>query len=174
MKTLILLLVFAAPAMAQLPDARTTAGCGPGDFKFEVKTVKSAHTIVRPESGKALVYVIEAVEQNVPCFRCQSKVRIGVDGEWSAAVKHDSYAFFSVEPGEHHLCADWKYPLKSAIRLSAITVKAEADMTYYFVIDLSYYGPDDERPFIKLKSIDSAQGQAMLSTRKLTTLQAKR
>ena len=175
MKTVILFLILAAPAMAQSTDARTAAGCGPGSFKFNVKTVKSDHAIIRPEPGKALVYVIETVRQNTACLGlCKSTVRIGADGEWTAAVKHDSYAFFSVDAGEHHLCGDWKSRLKSDIRLSAITVKAEPDMIYYVVIELSYNGPDQQRGFIKLKRIDSAQGQALVSTRKLTTLEPKK
>jgi len=174
MKILILLLMLATPAFAQLPDARTAAGCG-GDFKFQLKTVKSNHTISRPEPGKAMIYVIETVQQNLFCIgKCQSTVRIGVDARWVAGVKHDSYAFFSIDPGEHHVCADWKSHIKSAVKLSALTVQAEPGMTYYFVIDLSYHGPDDERGYIKLNSIDSAQGQALVSTRKLTTLSARK
>ena len=174
-KTVILFLVLVAPAMAQSNDARTEAGCGPGNFKFNVKTVKSDHAIVRPEPGKALVYVVETVQQNIACLgTCKSTVRIGADGEWAAAVKHDSYAFFSVHAGEHHLCGDWKSRIKSDIRLSAITVKAEPDMIYYVMIELSYFGPDQQRGFIKMKAIDSAQGQALVSTRKLTTLQPKK
>jgi hypothetical protein len=173
-KALILFLILAAPVMAQSTDARTAAGCGPGSFKFDVKTVKSDHAIAQPEPGKAIVYVVEAVRQNVACLKCKSTVRIGVDGEWTAAVEHDSYAYFSVDPGEHHLCGDWQYPVKSDIRLAAITLKVERDTVYYVVIDLSYVGPDETRGFIKIKSVDPAQGQALVSTRKLTTLEPKK
>ena len=44
----------------------------------------------------------------------------------------------------------------------------------YVLLELAYYGPDQQRGFIKLKAIDSAQGQALVSTRKLTTLQPKK
>jgi len=137
--------------------------------------VKSDHTIARPEPGRAALYVIEQVQQNIVCLGgCPSTVRIGVDGAWAAAVKHDSYALFSIEPGEHHLCSDWTFRDKSAIRLSATTVKAQPGVIYYYLIELSYHGPDDERGFIKIKSIDSAQGQALVSTRRLTTLQPRK
>lgn len=174
MKTIMLFLVLAVPVMAQDPDARTSAGCGPSDFKFNIKTVKSDHGITRPEPGKSLFYVIEEVQQATTCLiKCLSTVRVGVDGTWVAAVKHDSYALFSVEPGDHHVCGNWKFPIGFAIRLSAIDVKAQPDNTYYFVIELSYSGPDNRRGFIKLKSIDAAEGQALISTRKFTTLEPK-
>jgi hypothetical protein len=167
--------MLATPVMAQSTDARTAAGCGPKNFDFNIKTVQSDHAIIRPEPGKAIVYVVETVKQNIACLgTCKSTVRIGVDGEWSAAVQHDSYAVFSVDAGGHHLCGDWKSRLKTDIRLSAITVKAEPDMIYYVLIDLSYFEPGQKRGFIKLKSIDSAEGQALVSTRKLTTLQPKK
>ena len=175
MKTAILFLMLATPVMAQSTDARTAAGCGPKNFDFNIKTVQSDHAIIRPEPGKAIVYVVETVKQNIACLgTCKSTVRIGVDGEWSAAVQHDSYAVFSVDAGGHHLCGDWKSRLKTDIRLSAITVKAEPDMIYYVLIDLSYFEPGQKRGFIKLKSIDSAEGQALVSTRNLTTLQPKK
>ncbi len=158
MKTLVLFLVVTVPLMAQSPDARTAAGCGPGEFKFNLKTGKSDHAISRPEPGRAALYVIQQVQQNIVCLGgCPSTVRIGVDRAWAAAVKHDSYALFSIEPGEHHLCSDWMFRDKSAIRLSATTVKAQPGVIYYYLIELSYHGPD-----------------TLVSTRRLTTLQPRK
>jgi hypothetical protein len=33
--------------------------------------------------------------------------RVGLDGAWVGANRGNSYFVFLVEPGKHHLCADW-------------------------------------------------------------------
>lgn len=58
-KFMLLLLVCAAPALAQDQSAelRAAAGCGPAATEFSVKVDKNQHAVSQPEPGKALVYV---------------------------------------------------------------------------------------------------------------------
>ena len=71
--------ILTATALAQSPSRRTAVapGCGITDIKFDVKTDKSQHPVVQPESGKAVVYFVEDDTQ------FQSKptpiTRIGLD-----------------------------------------------------------------------------------------------
>jgi len=59
---------------------------------------------VKPEETKAIVYVFqeEKNDPNVWNFG-HATIRIGVDGTWTGATYGDSYFFFSVDPGDHHL-----------------------------------------------------------------------
>jgi hypothetical protein len=61
-------------------------------------------------------------------------MRVGLDGAWIGANKGKSYFFFSVDPGDHEVCANWQSGTfkKTAKRIgSAITLKAEAGKVYY-------------------------------------------
>jgi hypothetical protein len=82
------------------------------------------------EAGKALVYVIE--DQRFKGIR-DATARVGVDGAWVGATRGDSYLFFTVEPGDHHLCADWVSSLVPGGRAVALYgFTAEAGRIYYF------------------------------------------
>jgi hypothetical protein len=72
------------------------------DVQFQIKMDESQQPNVQVEPGKARVYIIE--EQRFKAAK-EVTVRIGLDGAWVGATRGNSYLFFSVEPGEHHLCA---------------------------------------------------------------------
>ncbi len=40
--------------------------------------------------------------------RPRPTVKWGVDGNWVGATQRDTYFYLSVDPGEHHLCAEWE------------------------------------------------------------------
>ena len=177
MKSFIAIVMLAFPVMAQDPGAVAAAGCGPNEVKFDVKTIKS-HPIALPESGKALVYFIEEVQQQIMCIGgCPSTVKLGLDGTWVGANKGDSYFFLTVEPGDHHLCAGWQVQKNwTSRRLAATILTAEAGKTYVFLVKL-YYGFDDPQRregFVKLESVDNAEGQALIATRKFSVFRAKK
>jgi hypothetical protein len=140
MKSTLLVLLFAAfalqqnPACAQnrVPPAAPGDSCGPANLKFEVQHDNSQVPPSDPEPGKALVYFIEVFD-DTPGQLGIPTVRVGLDGSWIGANSGSSYLFFSVDPGEHHLCASPQSNLK---RLSgqrfATDFTAEAGKTYFF------------------------------------------
>ena len=152
-------------------------GCGPDDLRFDVKTIDSKDGVTRPDAAKASVYFVGEVAEYVACVGgCASTVRIGLDGTWIGAIKGDSYLFFAVEPGEHHLCSGWqvhhRWTRKS---IAAVTMRAEPGKIYYFLTKIHYGIVDPLRkgPFVELQSIDNAEGQALISSRKLSTFRPK-
>lgn len=133
MKTALVLVLFAACAFAQDQAAVTTAeaGCGPKDVRFDAKEDATQHPVPQPESGKALVFVVQEFGE-VQCKGC-ALTKVGVDGNWVGANQGNSYFSFAVDPGEHHLCANWQSRLEWRSRAFALTnFTAEVDKVYYF------------------------------------------
>jgi hypothetical protein len=58
MKLALVALLFAGTVFAQDQSPNVTAACGPKGVTFDVKDDSSQHTLGRPASGKALVYII--------------------------------------------------------------------------------------------------------------------
>src|ERR1700685_2225979 len=102
MKIALVALFLAASAFAQEPPSAATSACGPKDVSFGVKLSKSQRTLAQSESGKALVYFLQ--EKGSDAFAVTTK--IGIDGAWVGGNKNSSYFAVSVEPGEHHVCAN--------------------------------------------------------------------
>ncbi len=60
-------------------------------------------------------------------------VRFGSDGAWAGATKGRSYFTVSLDPGVHHLCANWQSALPPVEKhAGATSFTAEAGKTYYF------------------------------------------
>lgn len=108
-----------------------TPGCGDPDAKFDVKTDREQHP-VQPEPDKALVYLIQ--DDLAFALRPRPTTRMGIDGRWVGATPRNSYFYFSVDPGVHHLCASWQTtgdPMASR-DTAAAHFTAEAKGVYYF------------------------------------------
>jgi hypothetical protein len=164
-KTSLAVILLTAAAFAQngsTPDS-IAPGCGAANIKFSVTTDKSKHPVVQPEVGKALVYFIEDDTE----FESTPKptTRIGVDGTWVAANHGNSYSYFSVDPGEHHLCASWqgKTVLGAKKTSAAAHFKAETGKVYYFIVKNKWLR---EHGFtqVDLSPLDTDEGQ-LLATR---------
>jgi hypothetical protein len=164
---LLLLLVCAAPAMAQdrSADLRAAAGCGPAATEFSVKVDKNQHVATQPEPGKALVYVIAQENPEDSYNVGDITTRVGLDGTWVGANYGQSYLSFSVAPGEHHVCVDWQSTIASRQQLSgAVDVTAEAGKTYYLRTSILASGlAGGPREGLWLKQVDSAEGLLLLS-----------
>jgi len=131
MKSAFVVVLIAASGLAQssAPAALSQTACGPMDVQFQIKTNQSQGPDVQAEPGKALVYVVE--DQRFKAAR-EVTVRIGLDGAWIGATRGNSYLSFSVDPGEHHLCANLMPGLLSSNRLvSLFGLNAEAGKVYY-------------------------------------------
>ena len=159
---------------AQVDAARAQAGCGASSVEFDVKTDKSQHPAAQPEAGKAVVYVFEE-EERQPNFSYFGSVttRVGVDGKWVGANHGNSYFFFSVDAGEHHLCAQWQSSLGRLSRLgSALTFTAAPGGKYYFRTEVE---ERNEFPAaVRLKPVDEAEGQFLISGGALSTSHPKK
>lgn len=140
MKSTLALLFVVLPAFAvaqdnpMTPATAAAPGCGTFDVKFEVKTDRSQHPVVKPGPGKALVYFLQddAYFQSIP----RPTTRFGLDGNWVGATQSNAYFYVSVNPGEHHLCAGWQsfVGFSSGQGIAAAHFTAGAGNTYYFLV----------------------------------------
>jgi len=160
----------ASPVFAQDPSTAVSGsgGCGPNEGQYEVSTDKKNHPAAQPDSGKALVYVIEDIERG-------PTMRVGLDGAWVGANKGKSYFFFPVDPGDHQLCTKWQSGVfkKTAERIgSAVAVKAQAGKVYYFRIQV--YERSERDSTVKLEPVEAAEGQFLVSSSRYSTSHPKK
>lgn len=178
MKTLLFVLLFASSLFAQdqAAAARAAAGCGPTEVKFTVKTDKGQHPTAQPGAGKAMVYVFggEAIDLGgLVIGKDGVTTRWGVDGVWLGASYRNSYFFFPVDPGDHHLCTGRQAFSKPS---AALSFTAEAGKTYYFRTRSRHsgnhehnYGPEET----ELEPIDPAAAQLLIADSPSTVFQRK-
>ena len=154
MRIALVIMFLAASAFAQVQSAVAKAACGPNDMDFEIKLDKSKHTLTQPEPGKARVYFIQDIGR-VSCLGACVKTKIGVDGTWVGAIRHNSYFSISVEPGEHHMCAN------TGQEVALLHLNAEPGKTYYFRTRVS--GSNTQSLF-DFDPIDSDQAQHLIAS----------
>jgi hypothetical protein len=176
MKSVLAAMLFAASALAQNnpPLAPAQGACGPLGVNFDAKASASQPT-AQPEPGKALVYFAEDF-QKAPGELGNPTIRIGLDGAWMGATRANSYLFFSVNPGEHHLCTNWQSSLKRLSRLAAFArFTAEPGETYYFRARITYspYGRAANMN-LDLDRVDPDEGQFLVSSFRLSNWTPKK
>jgi len=175
MKAVLVFFLLASQAFAQnnLADTAVAPGCGADDAQFEVKTVKGRHSVTQPDAGKVLVYFVEddSMFGSIP----KPTTRAGLDGKWVGATHGNSYFSFSVDPGEHHLCASWQTAVVvgQGHKTAAAHFTAEAGGIYYFMVKNSWVR-DLGTAGITLEPLDSDQGQLLASKFSLSTFQPKK
>ena len=179
MKALFVVVVLAACALAQDQAALATAeaACGPREVKFDVKADKSQHPTPKAEPGKVLVYIIEDQRQVLtPCIgNCGYSTKLGVDGTWMGANQGSSYFFFSIEPGEHHLCVTWEMGReRPQDRVSLASFMAEPGHTYYFRVRATGMAPPTGFYSIDLEPVNSDEGQLLVAVSPLSTFHEKK
>jgi hypothetical protein len=153
MRIAIVIVLLATGAFAQDQPAVVPAACGPHDTDIDVKLDKSQHTLTQPEPGKARVYFIQDLGK-ISCIAC-AKTRIGLDGAWVGANKHNSYFSISVQPGEHHLCAS------PGAMTGFLQLTAEAGKTYYF--RTRYISTEGQLVF-DFEPVDSDQARYLIAS----------
>jgi len=176
------LLTTAAWAQDNSATPLEAAGCGPNNSKFAVKRDAHTHPTGTPEPGKALVYVFGDSELDNTAIHIGGLItRIGVDGTWAGAYEHKSYAYFTVDPGEHRLCTSQQSSLKSRTEnASAITFVAEQGKVYYFRTQPSPMAIADSSVSrapsgqVELAAVDPAQAQLMIPKWAYSTSQPKK
>lgn len=130
MKILLIVVLSSVSMLAQNAPSRIAPACGPQGVSFDVKLDNSQRTVVQPEHGKAQVYFVQ--DKDVGSLGIGGTVEslIGIDGQWVGMNKNNSYFSVSVEPGDHHLCADVQSHIGHPIEL--LHFRAEAENVYYF------------------------------------------
>ncbi len=119
-------------------DQPALSACGPATSHFDTQT--AAAPAITPEVNKSQVYVIEVFDR-VPNQLARPTLRIGMDGTWVGANKGNSYFAFTVDPGEHHLCANWQSVFKTYSKKAAFAgFTAEAGHSYYFRARITEHG----------------------------------
>ena len=151
-------LVITSSGLAQ-QRPENPAACGPADVHMKVQNSKSnSETPLSP--GKAHVYIVGVFRRPSFEFFVDPTILIGMDGSWLGATRNRSYLEFSIEPGDHHLCAEWNSTLQK--RLPALaTLKAEPGRSYYFRARIMYPGGLDFQP------LDPDEGRFLVSHSKL-------
>ncbi len=141
--------------------AHALSACGPKDAHIE-KPEGIRPAPAQPETGKALLFVIEddGVANNI--IGSGITLRIGVDGAWAGATSHRSpYLALALDPGEHHLCVNWQSRLNYLSRATSLAhLDAQADKLYYFRIRKLQA---DGQVFLDFDPIDSDQGKLMIA-----------
>jgi hypothetical protein len=172
--SLMFTLALAASAFAQAPDLQAAeAACGPAGVQFETQT-STDHTLPQMEPGKSLVYVVEIFDKNAGQLS-RPTLRVGIDGKWTGAVKGSSYLSFSVDPGEHHLCANWQSHWKHFSQKAAFTsFSADAGKSYYFRAHIVESGPNGSGNFtLDLDPVNGDEGKYLVGSNFLAVSHAK-
>lgn len=142
---------------------RDAPACGQPGVKFSVTTEKGPHPN-EPEAGKALIYFIQDDSDFSKLPR--PTTRMGIDGKWVGATHSNSYSYFSVDPGLHHICAGWQ-PTNLDHGTAALHFTAEAGGTYFF-------GVKDRVTGISFVPLDSDEGRFLVNRFTLSSSHPKK
>jgi hypothetical protein len=173
MRIAAVLILLSIAAFARDPAAVSAAeaACGPKGVNFDVKDDNPQHSGGQPEAGKALVYVIQDIG-GAKCIGGCSTTKIALDGAWMGANHNSSYFSFAVDPGEHHLCANWQSHIERLSRILALAhFTAEAGGIYYF--RTRAFGNGNEILF-DLAPVDSDQGKYFVADYPLSVSHPKK
>jgi hypothetical protein len=158
--TLFVVISVSTPVFASEPDqpavAAAEAACGQNDVEFRVTT--SSHPDPQLDAGKAIVYVVEV--QDLQAWRAQT-TRMGMDGAWLGANRGNTYLVFSVDPGEHHFCADWTSSGSGTRLVSLASLTAEPGKVYYLRARTD--GGRYTYPSIDLDLVNSDEGRLLVA-----------
>lgn len=167
--------------------AQTGPGCEPSNVRFDVSRTKQLPAAPAVQSAKALVYFLQDDLKYETGPR--PTTRFGIDGAWVGATHANSYFYVFVDPGEHHVCANWQSAhFGTAFGLlkretSAVHFTAEAGRTYYFraqdLTKMDHTGGENDvkvlkRAEIVLESIDPDEAQVLMNSFSFSSFQQKR
>jgi hypothetical protein len=148
------LLISASPLCAQRVEA--DSACGLANVIYDSK-LANQQARPEPKPDEALVYFEENnagyVSVNPPT------TRIGIDGRWAGAMQEVSWFYAYVDPGPHHLCANWQTSLPPAWTRTTQTTPftARAGGTYYFEVKYEDIAHQVKMELIALDPHDGAR-----------------
>jgi hypothetical protein len=172
MKFVLAALLLGVSVLAQAQQAGLRAACGAEKASFKVELDGTQHTPAAPEPGKAQVYILR--DDGVlggPDDIGYPTIKIGMDGTWVGANEGNSWFVFSVEPGEHGMCASVQSGLDIGHILEFAHFTAEAGKTYYF---RTRFTITKRQAYLNFDPADSDQGKYMIAAFPLSTWRAKK
>ena len=172
MKLLCAAVVLVSYACAQdhIGISAAQSACGPAQINFSATIDANQHPTPQPDPDKAVVFVVEDLGQCVDCAVNRlwiadvsgALVKVGADGSWMGATRGNSYLFFTVTPGEHHLCVNWQSRISERAQAFAMSnLNAEAGKSYYFRARLF---PGEADFSFDLDQVNSDQGKYMVAS----------
>jgi len=168
MRTVGLVTMLTAFALAQPPPTTVTAACGPENASFKVNLDRSQHTLTQPDPGKARVYFIH--DAGTSSTLGYPTVRFALDGAWIGANHGNSYFAVAIDPGQHHVCVNLQSSLvQQRVELAHFT--ATADTVYYYRTRLVMSRSVE---LLELDSIDSDQGKYLIASFPLSVSSVKK
>jgi hypothetical protein len=165
---------FAVVFFATSLFAQGASACGPINLNLDVTLDNSQHTFAQPETGKGRVYFIQ---DDGPLGSHQHyTLRLGLDGVWVGAYKENSYFAVSVEPGEHHVCANVQSNASVGTIVELAHFVAEAGKNYYFrtrfIAGITSLYPTP--PYLELSPVDSDQAKYLITSYPLSISHPKK
>jgi hypothetical protein len=127
--------------------------------QFDATADASQHPLAQPEPGKAAVYLIGSFVGDSPV---KPTVKVGQDGAWVGAIRGNSYIFISVQPGDHHICANWQSGFLHSSLFALANFTAEAGKTYYFRVRT--YNGANRVYSIDLDAANNDEGQYLVAS----------
>jgi len=175
MKTILIIAVLASSAFAADQATVAAAACGPSNIQFDVKAENGQHPTALAPEGKALIYVVEVFEKPENQI-AKPTVKVGLDGNLVGANKNNSYLFFPVNPGDHHLCMAWQSTHKQYSKLVALTnFSAESVKAHYFTARIIEHDEGLGAWFtVSLKPVNGDEGQLLVASSAFSTSQPKK
>ncbi len=170
MKTTLVVMLLTVCAFAQDGSGVVATACGPKSTNFDAQRDGSQHALAQPEAGKARIYFIQDVGV-VHCLGACLTTKLGLDGAWVGADERNSYFSVSVDPGEHHVCANRQSHFAYISQMVALAhFTAEAGKVYYF--RTRSFG-DKNQVLIDLDPVDSDQANYLIASYPLSVSHAK-
>lgn len=170
MRIMILVTLLTVSAFAQDQSADVRTACGPQGVSLAVKQDDSQHTLSQPQPGKALIYFVQETGA-ANCLLGACVTRIGLDGAWVGAFKHNSYFSVSVDPGEHHACMNVQSPTPLGKLVAFAHVTVEAGKVYYLGTK-AFVRTSTTR--LEIDPIDSDQAKYLIASSPLSVSQPKK
>lgn len=156
--------------------AQEGPGCGPANIKFDISTSKK-YSLPSVQPGRALIYLFQ--DDVKYGARPRPTTRFAIDGTWIGATHANSFVYAFVDPGDHHLCANWQSDVTpfqfgvSKRSTAAAHLTAVAGQTYYFrARDIAYTdakGALLSEPEVVLSPLDSDEAQVIINSFSLSS-----
>jgi hypothetical protein len=176
-KLLFVALLLTAPAIAQNgkpasspPTAPWTTACGPSKTSFDVEYDSKQRPLPPIEAGKARVYFIHDAGSLDSFTGAYPTTKFALDGAWVGADRNDSWFSISVEPGEHHICADLQTHVHQR-RTEFAHFTAEAGKVYYYRTRIVM---SQQVELLELEPVDSDQAGYLMTYYPMSIFKAKR
>jgi hypothetical protein len=171
--SLVILLFLSISALTTQTNSLGAPGCGPAGVQFGVKTTRSQNALPAPDFGQGPLGFLARRRKIRTC--AEATTRFGIDGTWVGATHSNSYFYVSVDPGEHHPCANWQSKVLLGPRrpTSAMQFVAEAGKIYS-IRARDLYIKDRPPAEVKLEAVDNDEAQILMNSFELSSSHPKK